>query len=244
MKFGEFKRMVLDETGEDVDTNNLFDDLLELYYDTDDVDLEDLKDYIENLYENTDIISEVADGLVDIYDSDLLEWYREAPILRLDYADDAIRELGVTTSIREILRAGQYLYLEELAYKIVNTSLSLVETLKKEVVEMERKTWKEFLESCDVSTWKWSFLDRLDIVDETEDEYIVRLSLADIIDDPFLKIEETENGETMINWGEDWVIIEDYETDHDVFVKILKQDENDPSSYECDGFLYVDEYEK
>ena len=70
MKFGEFKRMVLDETGEDVDTNNLFDDLLELYYDTDDVDLEDLKDYIENLYENTDIISEVADGLVDIYDSD------------------------------------------------------------------------------------------------------------------------------------------------------------------------------
>ena len=130
MKFGEFRRMVLDEIGVDEDTNILFDDLFELYYDTDDVDLEDLKDYIENLYENTDIISEVADGLVDIYDPDLFEWYREA-ILRLDYADDAIRELGVTTSIREILRAGQYLYLEKLAYKIVNTSLSLVETLKK-----------------------------------------------------------------------------------------------------------------
>lgn len=129
MKFGEFKRMVL-ETGEDVDTNNLFDDLFELYYDTDDVDLEDLKDYIENLCKNTDIISEVADGLVDIYDSDLLEWYLEKPILRLDYADDA-RELGVT-SIREILRAGQYLYLEQLAREIVNMSLSLVETLKEE----------------------------------------------------------------------------------------------------------------
>ncbi len=246
MKFGEFKRMVLDETGEDVDTNNLFDDLFELYYDTDDVDLEDLKDYIENLYENTDIISEVADGLVDIYDSDLLEWYREAPILRLDYADDAIRELGVTTSIREILRAGQYLYLEELAYKIVNTSLSLVETLKKEVVEMERKTWKEFLEGCDVSGWKWSFLDRLDIVDETEDEYIVRLSLADITDDPYLEIEETENGETMINWGgNDWVVITDYDENHEIFIKIDKtRDPADNCFHSSDGNIYVDEYEK
>ena len=125
--------------------------------------------------------------------------------------------------------------------KIENgNQIVVTQNQKGEVEKMERKTWKEFLEGCDVSGWKWSFLDRLDIVDETEDEYIVRLSLADIIDDPFLKIEETENDETMINWGEDWVIIEDYETDHDVFVKILKQDENDPSSYECDGFLYVD----
>jgi hypothetical protein len=130
MKFGEFKRMVLDETGGDEDTNSLFYDLFELYYDTDDVDLEDLKDYIENL-EDSGIISEVADGLVDIYDSDLVKWYREAPTLRLDYADDAIRELAAT-NIRDILRAGQYLYLEELARKIVDTSLSLVETLKEE----------------------------------------------------------------------------------------------------------------
>ena len=130
MKFGEFKRMVLDETGEDEDTNSLFYDLFELYYDTDDVDLEDLKDYIENL-EDSGIISEVADGLVDIYDSDLVEWYREAPTVRFDYADDAIRELAAT-NIRGILRAGQYLYLEELAREIVDTSLSLVETLKEE----------------------------------------------------------------------------------------------------------------
>lgn len=130
MKFGEFKRMVLDETGENEDTNSLFYDLFELYYDADDVDLEDLKDYIENL-EDSGIISEVANGLVDIYDSDLVEWYREAPTLRLDYADDAIRELAAT-NIRGILRAGQYLYLEELAREIVDTSLSLVETLKEE----------------------------------------------------------------------------------------------------------------
>ena len=108
--------------------------------------------------------------------------------------------------------------------------------------EMKRQTWKEFLESCDVSAWKWSSLDRLDVVDETEDEYIVRLSLADIIDDPFLKIEETENGETMINWGEDWVIITDFDENHDVFVKIYKAPDLAIWGYTCDGNLYVDEY--
>ena len=111
-----------------------------------------------------------------------------------------------------------------------------------EVRKMERKIWKEFLESCDVSAWKWSSLDRLDIVDETEDEYIIRLSLADIIDDPFLKIEETENGETMINWGEDWVIITDFDENHDVFVKIYKDPDLAIWGYTCDGNLYVDEY--
>ncbi len=138
MKFGEFKRMVLDETGEDKDTNSLFYGLFEQYNDTDDVDLEDLKEYIEDL-ENNDTISEVADSLVDVYDSDLLEWYREAPNLRLDYADDAIRQLAVT-SIREILSAGKYLYLEELAREIVDTSLNLVETLKEEEEDNQEDT--------------------------------------------------------------------------------------------------------
>lgn len=138
MKFSEFKRMVLDETGEDKVTNSLFYDLFEQYIGRDDIDLEDLKDYIEDL-ETTDIISEVADSLVDVYDSDLLEWYLQKPNLRLDYADDAIRELAVT-SIREILSTGKYLYLEELAREIVDTSLSLVETLKEEEEDNQEDT--------------------------------------------------------------------------------------------------------
>ena len=109
---------------------------------------------------------------------------------------------------------------------------------------MERKTWKEFLEGCDVSGWKWSFLDRLDIVDETEDEYIVRLSLADIIDDPFLEIEETEDG-VMINWGgNDWVIISDFNENHEIFIKVDKTRDVDGYFHSSDGNLYVDEYEK
>jgi hypothetical protein len=138
MKFSEFKRMVLDETGEDKDTNSLFYGLFEQYIGRDDIDLEDLKDYIEEL-ETTDMISAVADDLVDVYDSDLLEWYLQHPNLKLDYADDAIRELAVT-SIREILRAGKYLYLEELAREIVDTSLNLVETLKEEEEDNQEDT--------------------------------------------------------------------------------------------------------
>lgn len=128
--------------------------------------------------------------------------------------------------------------------KIENgNQIVVTQNQKGEVEKMERKTWKEYLEGCDVSMWKWSDVSSLDIVDETEDEYIVRLSLADIIDDPFLKIEETENGETMINWGgNDWVIITDFDEEHNVFVKIYKTPDLAVHAYTCDGSLYVDEY--
>lgn len=128
--------------------------------------------------------------------------------------------------------------------KIENgNQIVVTQNQKGEVEKMERKTWKEFLESCDVSAWKWSSLDRLDVVDETEDEYIVRLSLADITDDPYLEIEETENGETMINWGgNDWIIITDFDEEHNVFVKINKTPDLAVHAYTCDGSLYVDEY--
>jgi len=111
---------------------------------------------------------------------------------------------------------------------------------------MKRKTWKEYLEDCDICTWKWSDLNSLDIVDETEDEYIVRLSLADIIDDPFLEIKEIEEtGETMINWGNDWVVITDYDENHEIFIKIDKtRDLADHCFHSSDGNIYVDEYEK
>ena len=130
--------------------------------------------------------------------------------------------------------------------KIENgNQIVVTQNQKGEVEKMERKTWKEYLEGCDVSMWKWSFLDRLDIVDETEDEYIVRLSLADITDDPYLEIEETENGETMINWGgNDWVIISDFNENHEIFIKVDKTRDVDGYFHSSDGNLYVDEYEK
>lgn len=133
MKFSEFKRMVLDETCEDKDTYCLFSGLFEEYNDNDDVDLEDLKDYIENL-EDTDIFSEVAESLVDVFDSDLLEWFLQKPHLILEYADDAIRELGAT-DIFHILAGSQYLYFEELAYEIYDVSLRLVENLIEDTQE-------------------------------------------------------------------------------------------------------------
>ena len=116
-----------------------------------------------------------------------------------------------------------------------------------EVVEMERKTWKEYLEGCDICTWKWSDLNSLDIVDETNDEYIAKIYLSDIIDDPFMEIEEIEEtGETMINWGgNDWVVITDYDENHEIFIKIDKtRDSADNCLHSSDGTIYVDEYEK
>jgi len=123
--------MVLDETGEDIDTDSLFSGLFWEYNDNDDVDLEDLKDYIEDL---EDRISEIADSLVNVYYLDLLEWYLQKPHLLLEYADDAIRELGAT-DIFHILAGGQYLYFEELAYEIYDVSLRLVENLIEDTQE-------------------------------------------------------------------------------------------------------------
>ena len=131
--------------------------------------------------------------------------------------------------------------------KIENgNQIVVTQNQKGEVEKMERKTWKEYLEGCDVSMWKWSNVSSLDIVDETEDEYIVRLSLADIIEDPFLEIKETENGETMINWGgNDRVVITDYDENHEIFIKIDKtRDPADNCFHSSDGNIYVDEYEK
>lgn len=129
MKFSEFKEMVLLETGQNKDTEDVFDGLFWQYDDTD-VDLEDLKEYIEDL-KNNGTISEVADSLVDVYNSDLLEWYLESPNIRLDYANEAIEELGAN-DVFHILVGGQYLYFVELAFEIYDVSLSLVDTLKEE----------------------------------------------------------------------------------------------------------------
>lgn len=137
MKFSEFKEMVLLETSHNKDTKNVFDGLFEQYDDTDDVDLEDLKDYLENL-EETNIISEVAGSLVDVYNSDLLEWYL-ANLFRLDYANEAIKELGAD-DVFQILAGGQFLYFAELAFEIYDVSLSLVDTLKEEEEDNQEDT--------------------------------------------------------------------------------------------------------
>lgn len=138
MKFSEFKEMVLLETSHDKDTKRVFDGLFEQYNDTDDVDLEDLKEYIEDL-ENNDTISEVADSLVDVGYSELFDWYLESPNIRLDYANEAIGELGAD-DVFHILTGGQYLYFEGVAFEIYDVSLNLVETLKEEEEDNQEDT--------------------------------------------------------------------------------------------------------
>ena len=128
MKFSEFKEMVLLETGQDRDNKNVFDSLFDGYSNDEDINLKDLKDYIEDL---EDRISEIADSLVNINYSDLFNWYLVEPDIRLDYADDAIRELGAD-DVFHILTGGQYLYLEERGNNIYDISLRIVDILKEE----------------------------------------------------------------------------------------------------------------
>lgn len=69
-----------------------------------------------------DIISEIADNNVDIYNYDLLEWAKD----NYNYIDDAVAEFGVDTQNFDfwgIIRQGQYLYNDNDLYENLEDSL-------------------------------------------------------------------------------------------------------------------------
>ena len=94
---------------------------------------------------------------------------------------------------------------------------------------MER-TWKELMQSLDVSHWRWSWLSDLDVVKELEDgRYLVRFSAHQIInDEPSFFIEDADlgiitdaEGRTfqITDWGNDiTVYCEVAETDYGIEV--------------------------
>ena len=60
---------------------------------------------------------------------------------------------------------------------------------------MER-TWKELMQSLDVSHWRWSWLSDLDVVESLGDgRYIIRLNAHQIInDEPSLFVDDPNRG--------------------------------------------------
>ena len=69
---------------------------------------------------------------------------------------------------------------------------------------MERITWKELMQSLDVSHWRWSWLSDLDVVKELGDgRYLVRFSAHQIInDEPSLSVDDPNRGIiTMLRGG-------------------------------------------
>jgi len=102
---------------------------------------------------------------------------------------------------------------------------------------LESLTWEEFFVNIDVTDWRWSDVERLNIIDEDEDFYIVQLSITEILDQPDVNYWHDENGYLIVDWGVPVRIVNEYE-DIPVYVRIWK--DRRLFTYHCDGRLYTD----
>lgn len=80
----------------------------------------DFCDYSGSTY-ICDAIQEMADGYVDIYNSDLVEWFAE----NWDMVDEAIAEFGKADSIMRDIQSRQYLYHSNAIYEELETDIKL-----------------------------------------------------------------------------------------------------------------------
>ena len=96
----------------------------------------------------------------------------------------------------------------------------------KEVISMERITWKELMQSLDVSHWRWSWLSDLDVVESLGDgRYLVRFNAGKIInDDPTFVTEDSENGVIVDAEGNRFEIT-DWKDDLTVYCEVEKTDD-------------------
>ena len=111
--------------------------------------------------------------------------------------------------------------------------------------EMERMTWTEFLSRCDISEWNWTFPLEENVVKETEDCWIVRIYLEDILDildQQGIYWLEDEEGNIIVDWGIP-TVIENPDDVPDIFVRIWKTPVHE--RYFSDGLFYfsIDETE-
>lgn len=101
----------------------------EYYAEFEDSILYDVKS-IKELENNEDLIHEVADNCVDIYNCDLLKWVVSS-IDGIDYIEQAVQEYGLDTknfNFYNLIRLGQYHYSFERITELYNDFL---EYLKK-----------------------------------------------------------------------------------------------------------------
>lgn len=103
-----------------------------------------------------DIISEIADNKIDIYNYDLLEWAK----YNIDYIENALNEFGTPTDngkadFIRIIQQGQYYYNEQNLYKNLEDSLKffMYDYIEKElgVEELTEEQYNDLLD--------WDFSD-------------------------------------------------------------------------------------
>jgi len=91
---------------------------------------------------------------------------------------------------------------------------------------MERITWKELMQSLDVSHWRWSWLSDLDVVESLGDgRYIIKLNAHQIInDEPSLSVDDPNLGIITDAEGRTFQII-DWKDDYFVYCEVEKTDD-------------------
>lgn len=130
MKIGDFKKEVLNKIRQNPESEQFsyedYEMALEEVLNIDDEEEMSLKELEKELTSAQESIGEHADSLVDVYTSDLLDWYSE-DVNRIAYMDDAIKELG-SQEASQILSGGQYLYWEEVLNEAIEAGLEVVQT--------------------------------------------------------------------------------------------------------------------
>jgi hypothetical protein len=92
---------------------------------------------------------------------------------------------------------------------------------------MERITWKELMQSLDVSHWRWSWLSDLDVVESLGDgRYLVRFSAHQIInDEPSLSVDDPNLGIITDAEGNRFEVT-DWKDDLTVYCEVEKTEED------------------
>ena len=128
---------------------------------------ESYEDYITEYYnyQNNidDIIHDIADNNVDIYNYDLLEWAKG----NYDYIEDYVKEFGIDSSSFDfigIIRGGQYLYIEQTLY---NNKSNMLEYLAYYILDDKGITEIEEDTATKISMINF---DNIETIDELEDE--------------------------------------------------------------------------
>lgn len=142
------------------------------------VKIEDLKREVEKNFESyeeyiteyynyqndvDDIIHDIADNNVDIYNYDLLEWAKD----NYNYIEDYVKEFGIDSQNFDfigIIRGGQYLYIEQTLY---NNKELMLEYLAYYILDDKGITEIEEEKATEISMIDF---DRIETIDELEEE--------------------------------------------------------------------------
>ena len=103
---------------------------------------------------------------------------------------------------------------------------------------MEKKTWQEFLSTCEASVLRWDSLDSLEVVGKDGTTCTVQISIHDYLADHEAFEYNWKEGKIRWNKGE-WTEIVNYDDDPAIYLKVYKQG----NIYRTDGRFYFDKSE-